>query len=436
MPRSRFKAKLHEYPIQLGTHEVFDLNKGIWTPISPFTYINPSRVYEGLAGCRDFLHHGPPYNSGGPLDILHYYDTGLYPRNYGVYHGYIGGVKRYRYTGGFVCSWYPTGGDGGDPPFTQLNLRTEAETFKSPLSGYWDTLSYGAKAWNKFRLGKPSANMGVFLGELRDVPGMLKGAAEHFHDLWRSLGGSLHGFYPKAVADKWLSLNFGWLPFVNDLRAFHRTTQNLDLILTRIRNQNGKWIRRSGTVDETTRTDVIAESGSLTLHRPVLPSWYYRGSTAGSYRIVRKFTRKVWFEGRFRFYVPDIGTAEWGKRATRQIYGLQPTPSMIYQLMPWSWLFDWCSNMGSVISNLSDGWAENQAAKYAYVMDTTDYEYEANSFHNLIEGPIHDTWVFPVTRKARVEACPFGFSPTSWDNLSVRQWSLLSALGLQKFSRV
>jgi hypothetical protein len=333
----------------------------------------------------------------------------------------------YKYEGGFLSTFAPT---SFGPDLTQNRLHSEYLNPGTQYGSNLDPSPYGATGWNRFRPGKPTADLGVVLGEAKDIPRMLKTSAKGFRDLWKSMGGHSTQFGPKKVADHWLNTQFGWLPFLNDVRKFHKTWQNADRKMERIRSNNGRWVKSGGTVDTQTSSEVLASSATNTAHWPALASYLYADpSKTGSHSVSRTESRRVWFEGSFKYYIPNVNSVEWEMKALRVLYGASVNPALLWELTPWSWLVDWFSNAGDVIANLDDNLAENLAARYAYVMQTHEITGEVNSTVRLKYGTLQGTWRFPVTWKSRVGASPFGFGLTSSD-LSARQWSILGALGI------
>lgn len=111
----------------------------------------------------------------------------------------------------------------------------------------------------------------------------------------------------------------------------------------------------------------------------------------------------------------------------RNYFGLNFSPSVVYELTPWSWLIDWFSNAGDCISNMTD--YNDLTAKYAYVMGSRESRFRIESEMYYHKTTLRDTFVHSLSRKQRVEANPFGFGLT-WDALSARQLSILGALGI------
>lgn len=260
---------------------------------------------------------------------------------------------------------------------------------------------------------------------------MLMTTAKGFHNIWKSMGGSPQGFGPKAVANHWLNTQFGWFPFLSDLRDFYNTVKDLDKKLKQLRRDNGRWVRRRGTVSRTSEVEVVAESTTVPGLVPVLYTQLYN-IPYGGYRVVRSNTQRVWFEGAFRYWIPGKPDSwEWNVRAYAMLFGVQPSPSLLWELTPWSWLIDWCSDAGDAIANMSSIMFDNLCAKYAYIMGTTSQEVTSTGWSNFKSGYLQNSWSASMTRKKREQASPFGFGLSS-GSFSARQWSILTALGLTR----
>jgi hypothetical protein len=365
--------------------------------------------------CVDEIHKGPPYRQGGPLDIWSF-STDYYTPKYPV------DARRFlwRYAGQFLPA---------QSPAQWLDYGT-ADLYR--LSGEDDISSYGATGWNKFRPTNSSADLAVFLGEIQEVPRMLKTTAKGFRDLWKSMGGSMSGFGPKSVADHWLNTQFGWFPFLNDLRKFHKTTVNLDRRMKQLRRDNNHWVRRGGSVTASSGADEVYSQDLASGLWPV-PSSALISYPNGSSSVTIRKSQTVWFSGAFKYWIPSLEGPNWKARALAQIYGALPSPALVWELTPWSWLVDWVSNAGDVISNMTSMAYDNLAARYAYIMGTTTTTSEYRGTLNLLQGPVTGVWTASLTRKQRTGASPFGFGLTGGD-FTARQWSILSALGISKLN--
>lgn len=427
MRRRERKSPYVNAPIVMGVTTTLYKGVPFGTPTThsynPYT---TRGAYESAGTCIDETHAGPPYRTGGPLIVVQWRDP-FEVRGSGTYVGSATADISYRYVGGFIPSWkWSQFGSG----FSNANFALETTNPGSMFPSNVDAEAYGATGWKRFRPGKPTADLGVFLGEIRDVPRMLKDTANFFNKTWRSLGGST-GKPSKALSNHWLSIQFGWLPFISDLRRFHRSYVELDRQIAHIKRNNGQWCKRGGSVVEDSTSVVLGSSAVASAHWPSLVSYLY-ASPAGSYTVSKVTTTRVWFEGSFRYWIPNIESVWWRKRAIAELYGAMPNPALVWELTPFSWLVDWVSNVGDVVANMDSGWADNLAAKYAYVMKSVDVTGVLESFCNLRSAKLHDSWTFPISWKSRAGASRFGFGLTD-ANFSARQWSILAALGFQRY---
>jgi len=355
-------------------------------------------------GCLDEVHqrrHGK-YYSGGPLDVRKVsLSSDAVPVNSSF--GGEGDTRRWTVSG----TIYPIFWGGGSNDWSEDAL---------PASGMSATEGYGAQAWNKFKPGKPKASAAVFLAEMRDLPGMLQKKA-YAH---RNLG------------KHYLNAQFGWLPFVSDLRKMYSTQQNMSGVLATIQQMNGKWVQRTGSVE---RNEVIqsrwSDSGRIPVFTPLVWADVDNQDLLACQGQVTELER-VWFSGRFRYYIDDIASKikspKWRRNTARKVMGLSITPSEVWELVPWSWLIDYFSNFGAVIDNLNTGYVDNLVSSYAYVMRENITRAEQTSHGVLSNGVVYSgNCRREVVTRCRAAADPFGFQVSA--NLNSRQLAILAALG-------
>lgn len=431
----RLRTRHRDAPVNMtmGTKQTFIKDKfggGEVTPeedviIDSFQMGSRGKTWQEL--CRDELHPGPPFKTGGPFDKWELTDLGLSKQAHALYEDTLSHfVYRYEYNGGFVCKLTPF------QVFSGLDSGAIAADFPED-SAFGEVCSLGPEAWNKFKPGKPTSDIANFLGEIKEVPRMMLTSAFAFRNLYRELrNGQKTGIkLSKSAAEHHLNTQFGWLPFVGDLRRFYNTFMNLSEQMNQLRKDNGQWVKRAGTFrysseivkDEKTDHD----SGLL----PYLGlNWTYPiGGSVGDYRITVRQIRRCWFAGRFKYYIPALETPYWPLKAVQHLFGARVNPEVIWNLTPFTWLVDWFSNAGDVIANFSDH--DNLVAKYAYVMGKTSLDGSVVCRYNIQPKPLLLEFKYTLERKTRCVANPFGFD-LSWGDLSARQWSLLGAVGLSR----
>lgn len=314
----------------------------------------------------------------------------------------------------------------------------------NPNVNYWESDSVsmtamGTKGIAKLKPGNPAAGLGQFLVELRQLPNLPKVLTTGFSKRWRHVttikGLKKELFNFKQLGSEYLNYEFGWKPFLRDLRELFHFQEQLKTQLDQLRRDNGKMVRRRGTITRSESTTYSGDTGISGLY-PALTSGFYDGTASAVHRrdLLSTSYSRYWFSGAFRYWIPDIKSAEWPERAKLALLGINPTPKLLWDVLPWSWLIDWFSSVGDVIDNMSTNAAENLVVLYGYSMGhkkTVDFAMAQSKLKNV--GWVYATQTRESYVKRRVKASPFGFD-VNLPNLSDRQVAILSALGLSKRS--
>lgn len=323
-----------------------------------------------------------------------------------------------------------------------------------------ETSSYYASGYAKARPGNPVADTGQFLIELRDLPQVpFRGAAQRYASLARRTGGvfstlpklmlgELENF--KNLGSEYLNVVFGWKPFVNDLRKMYNLWKEVDKRMAQIVRENGRNIRRKAQVAYDAGTDKEPQVYYPWAFAQMVggpPNWM---NDCGSlYDVETRWDRRVWFSGSFRYFIPDTGSSQWDARARAALFGALPTPELLWNVLPWTWLIDWFSNVGDVVSNLSVNALDNLVTNYSYIMMQYNWEKRCTvqTWHGYVpEGtylPLKSGWnayagSFTsregyVTKSRVGGGNPFGLN-VKLEDLSPYQLGILAALGLSRGS--
>jgi hypothetical protein len=388
---------------------VFESNSTCISDGASFAYT----PYSERSWVSDSLHKGPPYRSGG--DFLLQKTTTRRSSTGQVAALFGNGSLRWR--GEFIVDHF---GRSDNSDASNLALLSDASTSVAQV-----------KLWKKARPGQARASTGQGLLELRKIPTLpgpvkagfrLLGLGKFFVEARAKTG------FFKGLGQDYLNVEFGWKPFLKDLQEAVKATRGLHRDLEQLRRDNGKTVRRRASLPgESTSSATLVSS---TLWPPLTSGCYAVGSSKKS--VVITDNRQHWFSAAFRYYIPDIGSSRWTTRATAALYGLNPTPSLLWEVLPWSWLIDWAVPVGDILSNISGNAAENLAAKYAYAMTSRERVEEASCTTSYVGlGPISATSTRTSISKSRHAANPFGFGLT-FDGLSGRQMLILGALGLSR----
>jgi len=325
----------------------------------------------------------------------------------------------------------------------------------------------GTSRLRRYRPGNPLANLGQFLIELRDfphLPGQLLNQLRTIRSLTLQ--------QRKDISSEYLNLEFGWRPLLSDIRKMYRLQRVVEDRIKQLVRDNGLTIRRRPKVEGSTDYNLLCEGvysnpfgdlGDDSLGGNSLLSGYrvigpYGINDGGNnafvgqckYSLYEVENVEVGFFGTFRYYVPDIGSSQWTARAKLALFDANPTPSLLWEVLPWSWLVDWFSNVGDLISNLSTNAVDNEVVtnagityhKHVKRFLSVETEWDGTPGRPFLwrpdefvaPGSDKMTWSHTEITKIRHPSGLFGFG-SSFDGLSARQWAILAALTQSRQSR-
>jgi hypothetical protein len=269
----------------------------------------------------------------------------------------------------------------------------------------------------------PVVSLATFFGELRE-------------GFPKAIGSDLFRLRPKTAfkrgSKEYLNWEFGWKPMIADLKKWIFAARHGDKLWDQFKRDSGRRVRRdyyfpvSKTVTET------SHSGSP-LPAMALPGLWQGGNSTFPYTRRETITRQQWFSGAFTYYADvDLDTEKTWKghlQRLQKLYGVKITPDVIWNLAPWSWMVDWFTNTGDVITNLSRFSDDHLVMPYGYMMETSirEVEYDMRDVTPTGYPPMHLTQKFTTTVKVRRQATPYGFG-LDLDDLTSRQKAIIAAL--------
>lgn len=287
-----------------------------------------------------------------------------------------------------------------------------------------DLISLGTTAISNVLPTNPINSAVVSLGELRaeGIPSLI--GANTWLDRTRSA---------RNAGSEYLNVQFGWMPLVSDIQGFAKTVERSDEIARQYEQNAGKPQRRRYEFPTDSTNSNSIEFDFLPSPALKVGYWLDTGSRI-TYVSVRT---RTWFSGSFTYYLPKLGTNARDLAIAKKLYGARLTPDEVWNLTPWSWAVDWFTNMGDVIANASAFSDDGLVMPYGYIMSETAHEvtyYTSGAKMKRLGKEVVGSQTLTTTVKKRLKATPYGFGldPSS---LSVRQWSILAALGLSKGSR-
>jgi hypothetical protein len=289
------------------------------------------------------------------------------------------------------------------------------------LAGTFPPDAWGATAYSKMKPTKPNFEILNSTYELRELPNLLR---------QRFLKDGL-----SSVGNYYLAMKFGWESLLRDVINLVNTQMSAQDRLEQLLRDNGRPVRRKILLQDETTAPVVGTGDSYSALQPVLVTQYYRKQP--NYRSTRYYRDKVWGSAQYRYWLPSGPRGiVWTAMMKARIFGLRPTPSVIYNAIPWTWLHDWFYNLGDIIDNLDAGVANRLAADYFYMMRSYEYHYEitCNGYFKARDGrniDVTGTSASYSYQKYRAKGDPFGFN-TNQNTLTGMQWSILGALGMSR----
>lgn len=293
----------------------------------------------------------------------------------------------------------------------------------------------GTEAIARCSPSNPHADVTTFMTET-----MSEGIPHDFTQTLKALRGMSDQKRHQAISDAYLNYEFGWKPFIGDLKKASKAILDAEKVLSQYIKDSGKPVRRGWNFP------VVNQENEITYLTGRSP-WY---SPSGGYisdnllinqgKIMRKetFYQKTWFRGAFSYYVPS-GTSNSDRRArqvilARQLLGVSLSPDAVWNSLPWSWAVDWISDTGDILRNVSNWAIDNQVLLYGYIMQHTLQTY-TYTFVGETGFRAKSLKVAPVTTvtetKVRRRATPYGFG-LNVSGFTNRQKAIIAALGINR----
>jgi hypothetical protein len=356
----------------------------------------------------------------------------------------------------------------------------DGDWMSDSVSNYLSTsapaiVGFDTLAWDKLKPRVSKSSAAQFFYELRDLPGMLETSASGFSRFWDSLRGgrvstgiTIHApaalqpgirrhsrdrgeslralMDPSDLADHFLNHNFGWVPFLGDLANMYNAYQRSHEFISELVRTNGSWERKRAVLQSDTTQRPIGRRYSL----GVEPSGFFIQGMCdtrvvdgipckGYFDVTEVVETKVWANGLFKFYRPeydmnlDYNDSYIGAlQRLMTLYGVRISPTLLYKITPWSWTVDWFSGFGKYIERLDDFTVDGIVSKQLCIMAQTR-RYVTKTCHVFFQSGDR-TFNFRryfESKVRKVADCPYGFDQT-WNNLSLRQWAILGAIGISR----
>lgn len=267
---------------------------------------------------------------------------------------------------------------------------------------------------------RPDANLGQALVELREFPRLVNTVRE------------IVTFKALRPGSTYLSYQFGFAPLGQDIARAASSVLNFQKKWKTFLDGSGELHSRKvwaptksyslETKDSTQAMFLVHGLPSASrVWQPGTDSWEVR-ETASAFCLWEYFLGYHGLTPKLEMYA----------QKAEKLLGLTLTPSLIWELAPWSWLVDWFADVGGFISYHQDIADYSLAMRRAGVMYQREVAYTRRAtFTEWGQTvPVEHT-VFQTQKVRRKARSPYGIR-TNWDELSSFQLSILAALGLSR----
>jgi hypothetical protein len=316
----------------------------------------------------------------------------------------------------------------------------------------------GERAWNGTKPDFQQLEGFTSAAEADEAGGMVKTSletvkrlrteAKRFNNEYITLGGTPHGprIGPRAVANEFLNIKFGWIPFVQDVIDFTKTVHFYRNLLVKALKYNGIPIRKRISLFSDSKPwvklagatySVSNNSYPMPCHAVAFPSDFF--SSAPSWEVVEGRTSAAYGIGKWTIYRPEFDShrpefySSWNKfEQFLTLTGLRISPSSLYKATPWTWLIDWFTDIGNFFQFLTDEFSNSIVSRYCYAMQAQTI---TRLFTNVLPfrgNPVSLNFARQIVSKQRIAgSSPYGFD-LPWESLTAGQYAILGALGITK----
>ena len=324
--------------------------------------------------------------------------------------------------------------------------------YYSSISGSVSESTLNALAANSINRINPLVSKGSIFATLfelarGDVPGILTNLRRHFDSISRMKASGIKSA-SQALGSEYLNNVFGWSPIIRDIQTAIDVLTSIDSLLfpSDSSRRSFKYTVASGAAQVSMQPNVGYFQPLMTGYSldPAGCDWSlpHTGNSfqswAGSCFGGISWEDSLWTTARFATGMTPNGANNAHLDRAIDLLGLKITPSLVWELTPWSWLIDWFLNIGTVIENLSSLGLSNTILNYAYstyrrksllTVGLDLKNFLTASTGNTYQGGYQ--FACQIDQKVRIPASPFGFG-IAGSSLSASQLAILSALGLAR----
>ena len=363
------------------------------------------------------------------------------------------------------CTMYrPTAGRAYEGGFKADDGVGLYSVYVSPSTSQEEHLNnvrtYGAQAYAALRPDYPDFSPAASLYELRDTPASLlhrfktmrrkvKKAQKARISRRKFIKRSLAEYRARRYGSYYLMVKFGWLPLFKDICDFTQAFKNRERRYQQMLRDAGRPVRRRRRISHSGNSkdagdapvkynSVVHSTTYNTKMQPIQVTQCYPNGLPGATSENQAWAdTEIWCEGQSRYWLPPgPHDAAFKAEMMQRILGMRLSPDAVYNMIPWSWLADYFTTLGSFVKAISPGIADRYVFDYAYLMHSMKHTYDlvctqwvftnkAGTKTERITARKSTVW----SRKTRIVASPVGWGLRKED-LSPFQAAALAALAV------
>jgi len=247
--------------------------------------------------------------------------------------------------------------------------------------------------------------------------------------LWKQRALGFKALNPKTFANEYLNWEFGWLPFVQDIRDVCHAVVHSHEYLKKLQAGSDHKTRAGYRFPQSISYPTSGAPAFVYSRNSSLSGWW-----TGPISYSCEVGTDTWFKGCYTYHVPvdpeRMSNLDKFSQYAQHVLGLRPTLENVWDASPWSWAVDWYANVGDVAHNISAFSRDGLILQYGYIMCHTWVRelWFAGTGTNCTSCSTTalSEW------KVRYPASPYGFGLT-YEGLSDSQKAILASIGITHF---
>jgi hypothetical protein len=190
----------------------------------------------------------------------------------------------------------------------------------------------------------------------------------------------------RNIPSEYVSYNFGWKQLDKDLKdllkAPERITKKVNYLLQRKARPTTFRAKSIVTLDGGT-----GPSFDYNVHQG--ENWWESGAQSVSTLVTRTAEFRVAINAIFDF--PTLAVPELQQKELLRRFGVSPTPTDIYNLIPWTWLVDWFTGLGNYIEAIDAINSDRSTINMGFITGvlTSDYTCSLSSKTTMTDGYVY-----------------------------------------------